>query len=216
MTSWLSKTTLQKLLDLSGLHCTTSEKSSQGQEHAAQLLVQALVISRQDFHHAQSKLYKWFRMQQHDLVFNEPERAHVTPLFISLHWLSVVACIKFKTLMLAYRTATGSAHSYFHSHLRSLRSTGEQHLVVPSQRCTKSLSRTFLFTVPGWWNDIPFPIRNAESQTIFKWQLKTDLFRQLLIASLKKSSAIGEDCGRVCPQQCSFYPQGQFSLLQSS
>ncbi len=49
------------------------------------------------------------------LVFNEPKRAHVTPLFVSLHWLPVAACIQFKTLMLAYRTTTGSAPSYFHS-----------------------------------------------------------------------------------------------------
>ncbi len=34
-------------------------------------------------------------------------------LFIFLHWLPVAARIKFKTLMLAYRTATGSAPSYF-------------------------------------------------------------------------------------------------------
>ncbi len=62
------------------------------------------------------------------LVFREPKRAHITPLFISLHWLPVAARIKFKTLMLAYRTATGSAPSYFHSLItiyipsRSLRS----------------------------------------------------------------------------------------------
>ncbi len=66
------------------------------------------------------------------LVFNEPKRAHVTPLFISLHWLPVAARIKFKTLMLAYRTTTGSAPSYFHSLLRiyipsrSLRSASER------------------------------------------------------------------------------------------
>ncbi len=36
-------------------------------------------------------------------------KAHVTPLFISLHWLPVAARIQFKTLMLAYRTTTGSA-----------------------------------------------------------------------------------------------------------
>ncbi len=53
---------------------------------------------------------------------------HVTPLFISLHSLPFAACIKFKTLMLAYRTATGSAPSYLHSLMtiyipfRSLRS----------------------------------------------------------------------------------------------
>ncbi len=34
------------------------------------------------------------------LVFSEPKRAHVTPLFVSLHWLRVAARIKFKTLML--------------------------------------------------------------------------------------------------------------------
>ncbi len=69
------------------------------------------------------------------LVFNEPKRTHVTPLFISLHWLPVAARIKFKTLMLAYRTTTGSAPSYFHSLLRiyipsrSLRSASERRLV---------------------------------------------------------------------------------------
>ncbi len=52
------------------------------------------------------------------LVFSEPKRAHFTPLFVSMHWLPVVACIKFKTLMLAYKTTTGSAPTYFHSLLR--------------------------------------------------------------------------------------------------
>ncbi len=96
------------------------------------------------------------------LVFSEPKMAHVTPLFISLHLLPVAAHIKFKTLMLAYRTTTGSA-SYFHSLItiytpsRSLRSASERRLVVPSQRDSKSLSRTFSFTVPGWWNKLPTP-----------------------------------------------------------
>ncbi len=118
------------------------------------------------------------------LVFNEPKRAHVTPLFISLHWLPVAACIQFKTLMLAYKTTTGSAPAYFHSLLRiyipsrnpayfhsllriyipsrSLRSASERRLVVPSQRGSKSLSRTFSFTVPVCWNDLPTPPPHPE------------------------------------------------------
>ncbi len=97
------------------------------------------------------------------LIFNKPKRAHVTPLFVSLHWWPVAARIQFKTLMLAYRTTTGSGPTYFHSLLRiyipsrSLRSASERRLVVPSQRGSKSLSRTFSFTVPGWWNDPPPP-----------------------------------------------------------
>ncbi len=95
-------------------------------EHAAQLLVQALVISRLDYCNAllaglPSNTIKPLQMIQNAavrLVFNEPKRAHVTPLFVSLHWLPIAAHIQFKTLMLAYRTTTGSAPSYFHSLLR--------------------------------------------------------------------------------------------------
>ncbi len=114
-------------------------------EHAAQLLVQALVISRLDYCNAllaglPSNTVKPLQMIQNAaarLVFNEPKRAHVTPLFVSLHWLPVAARIQFKTLMLAYRTTTGSAPTYFHSLLRiyipskSLRSASERRLVVP-------------------------------------------------------------------------------------
>ncbi len=92
-------------------------------EHAAQLLVQALVISRLDYCNAllaglPSNTIKPLQMIQNAaarLVFNEPKRARVTPLFVSLHWLPVAARIQFKTLMLAYRTTTGSAPAYFHS-----------------------------------------------------------------------------------------------------
>ncbi len=157
MTSWLSKTTLQKLFDLA-LHNIRKIRPFLTQ-HAAQLLVQAIVISRLDYCNAllaglPSNTIKPLQMIQNAvawLVFSEPKRAHVTPLFISLHWLPVAARIKFKTLMLAYRTATGSAPSYFHSLMtiyipsRILRSASERHLVVPSQRGTKSLSVTGMF-----------------------------------------------------------------------
>ncbi len=92
-------------------------------QQAAQLLVQALVISRLDYCNAllaglPSCTIKPLQMIQNAaarLVFKEPKRAHDTPLFISLHWLPVAARIKFKTLMLAYKTTTGSAPAYFHS-----------------------------------------------------------------------------------------------------
>ncbi len=172
--------------------------------HVAQLLTQALVISRLDYCNAllaglPSCTIKPLQMIQNAaawLVFSVPKRAHVTPVFISLHWLPVSARIKFKTLMLAYRIATGSAPSYFHSLITiyipsiSLRFASECRLVVPSQRGTKSLSRTFLFTVPGWWNELPTPIRNAGSLTIFKWHLKTHLFRHHLTFILKKNKKL--------------------------
>ncbi len=95
------------------------------------------------------------------LIFNEPKRTHDTPLFINLHWLPIAAqCIKFKALMFAYRSTSGSAPLYLNSLLqtymssRSLRSASERRITVPSQRGTKSLSQTFTLTVPIWWNDL--------------------------------------------------------------
>ncbi len=119
------------------------------------------------------------------LIFNEPKRTHVTPLFINSHWLTITARIKFKALLFAYRTTSGSAPLYLNSLLqtympsRSLRSS-EQNITVPSQRGTKSLSQTFSLTVPIWWNDLPNSIRAAESLSIFKKRLKTHLFHLYL------------------------------------
>src|SRR4029434_182037 len=72
------------------------------------------------------------------LVFNQPKRAHVTPLLIEHHWLPVAARIKFKSLMLAYRVLTGSAPTYLNALVRAnvtprtLRSSSERPLALPS------------------------------------------------------------------------------------
>ncbi len=70
-------------------------------QHSAQLLVQALVISRLDYCNAllaglPSCKIKPFQIIQNAaarLVFSEPKRAHCTPLFISLHWLPVMSIL---------------------------------------------------------------------------------------------------------------------------
>ncbi len=115
--------------------------------------------------------------------------SHVSTMLRSNLDLPIIRSLIFYTLMLAYKTTTGSAPTYFHSLLwiyipsRGLRSASERHLVVPSHRGSKSLSRTFSFTIPGWWNDLPTPTRNAGSLSIFKQQLKTHLFQHYLTSS---------------------------------
>ncbi len=102
-----------------------------------------------------------------------------------MHWLPVAVRIQFKTLMLAYRTTTGSAPTYFHSLLRiyipsrSLRSASERRLVVPSHREAQNHSPEHSHS-PFSWNDLPTPIRNTGSLSIFKQQLKTHLFQHYL------------------------------------
>ncbi len=146
------------------------------------------MLSWLDFHQTQSNLYKWFRMQRHDWSSPSPKE----PM---LH-ISLSPCTGYQTLMLAYRTTTSSAPAYFHSLLRiyipsrSLRSASERRLVVPSQRGSKSLSRTFSHNIPGWWIDLPTPIRNAGSLSTFKQQLKTHLFRHIFDFIQKKYKSI--------------------------
>ncbi len=111
------------------------------------------------------------------LIFNEPKRTHVTPLFINLHWLPIAAqCIKFKALMFAYKTILWLCTVYLNSLLqtympsRSLCSASERRITVPSQRATKSLSQTFTLTVPIWWPAQLNP--SSRVLTIFKKRLK--------------------------------------------
>ncbi len=132
-------------------------------EHATQLLV----LSRLDYCNAflaglpnnSIKPLKIFQNAAARLIFNEPKRTHVTPLFINLHWLPIAACLKLKTLMFDYKTTSDSAPLYLNSVLltympsRNLRSASERHITAPSQRGSKSLSQTFSLTVPIWLND---------------------------------------------------------------
>jgi len=79
------------------------------------------------------------------VIFNEPKRTHVTHLFINSHWFPIAARIKFKVLMFAYRRSTDSAPLYLNvllqTYLPSKRlRANERRLVVPFQKCTKSLS----------------------------------------------------------------------------
>ncbi len=80
-------------------------------EYAPQLLVQALVLSRLDYFNAllaglPASSIKPLQLIQNAaarLIFNELKRMHVTPLFISLHWLPMAARIKFKAFIFVYK-----------------------------------------------------------------------------------------------------------------
>ncbi len=166
-------------------------------EHASQLLVQALVLSRQDYCNAllaglpaSSIKPQLIQNAAARLIFNELKRTHVTPLFICLHWLPIAARIKFKALMFAYKTTTGSApNSLLHTYMpsRSLHSASKRRFIVPSQRGTKLLALTFSLTVPIWWNDLPNSTRAAESLPIFKKRLKAHLFHLYLTLRLENA-----------------------------
>ncbi|XP_071243680.1 uncharacterized protein [Salvelinus alpinus] len=86
-------------------------------QEAAQVLIQALVISRLDYCNSllaglpacAIKPLQLIQNAAARLVFNFPKFSHVTPLLRSLHWLPVEARIRYKTMVLAYGAVRGTA-----------------------------------------------------------------------------------------------------------
>ncbi len=200
MTSWPSKSTLQRLLDLAGLRYTISEKSGPfWQSMLHNFLSRPLsflgwttaMLFWLDFHQTQSNLYKLFRMQRHDWSSTSPKE----PM---LH-LSSSHCTGYQ-----WQLTSSSRHWCLHTerpqaqhpptstHYYESTSPPEVWDLLVSDalwyhhREAENLKRgsgTFSFTIPGWWNNLPTPIRNAGSLSIFKQQLKTHLFRHYLTSS---------------------------------
>ena len=94
--------------------------------YSTQLLVQALVLSRLDYCNSllaglPASAIRPLQLIQNaaaGLIFNAPKYTHTTRLLTDLHWLPVIARIKFKTLVLAYQAIKGSAPAYIQQLIR--------------------------------------------------------------------------------------------------
>ena len=81
------------------------------------------------------------------LIYNLPKFSHVTPLFHDLHWLPILARIRFKMMVLASKAVNGTAPSYlqtlfrWHAPASALRpSISVGRLVPPSLWANKARS----------------------------------------------------------------------------
>ncbi len=196
MISWISQTTLLKLPGPADLLYYNIRKIRPFlSEHATQLLVQALVLSRLDYCNAllaglPASSIKPLQLIQNAaarLIFNEPKRECTSHLCLSIYQIYTNSCSHkiqgIDVCLQNHHWLCTSLPKFSTSDLcasRSLHSASERHIIVPSQRGTKSLSQTFSLTVPSWWNDLPNSIRAAESLAIFKKRLKTHLFHLYL------------------------------------
>uniref|UniRef100_A0A8C5PP82 Reverse transcriptase domain-containing protein n=1 Tax=Leptobrachium leishanense TaxID=445787 RepID=A0A8C5PP82_9ANUR len=155
-------------------------------------LIHALVISRLDYCNNLLSGLPLSRLSPLQSILNASARLiHLTcrsvsaaPLCESLHWLPIHCRIKFKILILTYKTLTNSALHYLSSLItkytavRSLRSNSDLRLASP--RITSSHDRLQDFTraAPILWNAIPRTVRLSPNFSSFKRSLKTFLFRE--------------------------------------
>ncbi len=132
--------------------------------------------------------YKLFRMQRHDWSSTSPKEPmlHLSLSPCTGYQLQLASSSRHWCLHIEQPQAQHPPTSTHYYKSTSPPEVWDLLVSTPrgtSQRGSKSLSRTFSFTVPGRWNDLPTPIRNDGSLSIFKQQLKTHLFRHYLTSS---------------------------------
>ncbi|KAM9437695.1 uncharacterized protein ACWYII_015534 [Salvelinus alpinus] len=166
-------------------------------QEAAQVLIQALVISRLDYCNSllaglpacAIKPLQLIQNAAARLVFNLPKFSHVTPLLRSLHWLPVEARIRYKTMVLAYGAVRGTAPQYLQALIRPYTqtralcsSTSGLLASLPLRKYSSRSAQSKLFAAlaPQWWNKLPHDARTAESITTFRRHLKPHLFKEYL------------------------------------
>ena len=87
--------------------------------YSTQLVVQTLIISHLDYCKSLLTGLPAFAIKPHQMVLNaavhlitQPRSAHVTPLITALHWLPIAVRIRFKALLLAFKSAKGTPPLY--------------------------------------------------------------------------------------------------------
>ena len=93
-----------------------------------------------------------------------------------LHWLPVKKRIVFKVALLAYKSVNGLAPEYLKNMFQYSHHGHTLKLIVP--QFMSSLSRrSFSYTGPKIFNNLPTSVTSSDTVDIFKRNLKTYLFQ---------------------------------------
>jgi len=164
----------------------------------AETVIHAFVSSRLDYCNALfiglpassiSKL-QYIQNSAARILTHTKRCAHITPILYDLHWLPVAYRIKFKILLLTFKSLHGLAPSYLCNMLipytptHSLRSPDSGLLVVPRHRLSSMGGRSFSTIAPKLWNSLPRSLCCVNNISEFKSLLKTHLFSECYTSDL--------------------------------
>ena len=107
---------------------------------------------------------------------------HMSDIYCKLHWLPRKQRIDFKILLLTFKALNNSAPLHIKELLkpynpsRTLRSSGDLLLAVPKSIHRTTGDRSFSYSAPKLWNNLPVQIRRIKELSSFKSALKGYLF----------------------------------------
>ena len=110
---------------------------------------------------------------------------HITPILRELHWLPFAVRIECKTLVLVFKACHSIAPLYTSDMItkyeptRSLRSSSRR-LSLFCGITLRHVRRTFSVNGPMLWNSLSNNMREIESLSTFKKQIKSFLFKRSL------------------------------------
>ena len=108
---------------------------------------------------------------------------HITTALYELHWLHITYRIKFKILILTFKSIYGLGPSYLNNLIQvkskssyALRSNNSLLLEATQDIMRPTLvGRSFTFAAPALWNSLSADLRDVTSLGVFKNKLKTFL-----------------------------------------
>jgi len=123
------------------------------------------------------------------LIFRLRRSDHVTDALVSLHWLRVPERIQFEIAVLTYRVLHGDAPQYLMPFTSAtdvpgrwtLRSAGNNRLVVPPVRLSTVGSRAFPVAVAQIWNSLPEHIVSAPTLQSLEIVFTTTIFLSIAL-----------------------------------
>jgi hypothetical protein len=159
-------------------------------QKSAFILANSFVLSRLDFCNSlfttlsDSNIHRLQRVQNTAarIIAHLPKRSHISSTLAQLHWLPIKFRIRYKILLLTYKSLSAASPSYLSQLLvpytpsRLLRSTDSSLLATPDMSLEISRS-SFSHLSPTLWNALPLSLRHNQSLSAFKSSLKTLLFQ---------------------------------------
>lgn len=121
------------------------------------------------------KLYK-LQKRAARMVYDLPTRTPTEPLLAKLNWMSLMDRVKFRKVIMVYKSLNGLAPTYMRDMFklvsdvsqRDTRNVDKTKLYLPTGANLKVYTDSFQYSAANIWNNIPAEVRQCESLAIFK------------------------------------------------